>query len=149
VVIVMTGYASFDSALAVVRMGAHEYLKKPFDLAEVQRALSSGLSSQESRPVPPELEGSLAVEYQAGADESAGGAEATAARVARMASLCWDAATRDLNAAGLADAVERALRGAGTGARVAIDSRRLRVCPAGTDEPLYAFERPTPSAPAD
>jgi ActR/RegA family two-component response regulator len=43
VAIVITGFASLDTALAALRLGAHEYLCKPFSSDELVRALRRGL----------------------------------------------------------------------------------------------------------
>jgi DNA-binding NtrC family response regulator len=34
-VVIMTGYASLDSAIQAVRLGAHDYLTKPFTLGQI------------------------------------------------------------------------------------------------------------------
>ncbi|MDN3711237.1 response regulator [Paracoccus cavernae] len=39
IVIIMTGYASVDSAIAAMQAGAHDFLRKPFFLDELMRAL--------------------------------------------------------------------------------------------------------------
>ncbi len=147
VVVVMTGYPSFESALAVVRMGAHEYLRKPFDLGEVQRALSSGLASRENRPVVSELAPSLQLEYALGPDE-ASAAPATAASLAtRLTALAWGVPTRALDGAGLMAGIEETLTTHGAGLRIAIDTQGVRVTGDGAaDEPLFAFDHPVRAA---
>jgi DNA-binding NtrC family response regulator len=143
VVIVMTGYASFDSAIAVVRMGAHEYLRKPFDVAEVQRALTSGFSARESHPIAAELAASLALSYAPSPAESAEAPEALAARLARLAALAWDVPARDLNAAGLAEGLERTMRQATAPLRVEVDRGGVRVKAAGgPNDDALVFARP-------
>jgi len=143
VVIVMTGYPSFESALAVVRMGAHEYLRKPFDLTEVHRALSSGLASRENRPLVPELAPSLRLEYTLAPGEAANASGAVAALVTRLTALAWDAPTRALDGAGLMQGIEQALAGGRDGLRVTVDARVATVSAAdGSGEPLFAFARP-------
>ncbi len=142
VVIVMTGFPSFESALAVVRMGAHEYLRKPFDLGEVQRALTSGLTSRENRPVGPELAPSLRLEYALAPGEAEAAPGAVATLVSRLTALAWDVAPHALDGAGLMLGVEQALDGGAEGTRVAIDARGVRVLHDGADDaPAFTFER--------
>lgn len=38
-VVIVTGYATLDSAIQAVRVGAYDYLPKPFNLSEVDRLL--------------------------------------------------------------------------------------------------------------
>lgn len=143
VVIVMTGYPSFESALAVVRMGAHEYLRKPFDLTEVQRALTSGLASRENRPLTPELASSLRIEYELAPGEAASASGAVAALVTRLTALAWDAPTRALDGAGLMHGVEKTLAACADGSRVTMDAQAVRVmCGVQRDKVLFAFDRP-------
>jgi DNA-binding NtrC family response regulator len=40
-VVIMTGYASLDSAIQAVRLGAHDYLTKPFTLGQIDVMLRS------------------------------------------------------------------------------------------------------------
>lgn len=47
VAIVVTGYASLDTALAALRLGAYEYLCKPFTGDQLLRALRRGLERRE------------------------------------------------------------------------------------------------------
>ncbi|MDB6178421.1 response regulator [Paracoccus sp. Z330] len=42
IVIIMTAYASVDSAISAMQAGAHDYLRKPFFLDELMRALGRG-----------------------------------------------------------------------------------------------------------
>jgi len=35
-VVIMTGYASLDSAIQAVRLGAHDYITKPFSLGQIE-----------------------------------------------------------------------------------------------------------------
>jgi DNA-binding NtrC family response regulator len=147
VVIVMTGYASFDSALAVVQLGAHEYLRKPFDLAEVHRALSSGLASRENRPIAPELTHTLSMEYTLPKGEAEGAADATASLISRLTALAWEVPTRALDGAGLLGGVQRAATACADGLRAQIDPRGVRVWSATDSEhPIYEFERPIRAA---
>lgn len=39
-VVIMTGYASLDSAIQAVRLGAHDYITKPFSLGQIEIMLS-------------------------------------------------------------------------------------------------------------
>jgi DNA-binding NtrC family response regulator len=39
-VVIVTGYATLDSAIQAVRVGAYDYLPKPFNLSEVDRLLT-------------------------------------------------------------------------------------------------------------
>jgi two-component system response regulator PilR (NtrC family) len=56
-VILMTGYASVETAIEALRLGAIDYLRKPFELDDltlsVERALRSHRSAETSRPRPP------------------------------------------------------------------------------------------------
>jgi CheY-like chemotaxis protein len=149
VVIVMTGYPSFESALTVVRMGAHEYLRKPFDLAEVQRALSSGLASRENRPLAPELAQSLALTYTPVADGPASATPSDAALVSRLTALTWDAPVRALDDAGLMLGLEHAFADCGRACEVRIDATAVRVTgTGGAGSEAFRFERRTPAPPA-
>jgi DNA-binding NtrC family response regulator len=38
-VVIVTGYASLDSAIHAVRVGAHDYLAKPFSLSQLDAVL--------------------------------------------------------------------------------------------------------------
>jgi CheY-like chemotaxis protein len=143
VVIVMTGYPSFESALTVVRMGAHEYLRKPFDLAEVQRALSSGLASRENRPLAPELAQSLTLTYEPAANGPESATASDAALVSRLTALAWDAPVRALDDAGLMLGIEHALAANARVCEVRIDTSAVRVRgPNGSAAETFVFERP-------
>jgi two-component system response regulator AtoC len=52
-VVIMTGFASLDSAIHAVRSGAHDYLTKPFSLGQIdvilQRAMSLFALEKENR----------------------------------------------------------------------------------------------------
>ncbi len=62
-VVIITGYATLDSAIQAVRVGAYDFLPKPFNLSEVDRLLRriatdrkwTELSHVESGPVEPPL----------------------------------------------------------------------------------------------
>jgi CheY-like chemotaxis protein len=141
VVIVMTGYPSFESALTVVRMGAHEYLRKPFDLAEVQRALSSGLASRENRPLAPELAHSLALTYEPGGGSETAAA-GDAALLSRLTALAWDVPMRALDDAGLMRGLEGALAGCDRRCDARIDATAVRVTrPTDPATATFVFER--------
>jgi CheY-like chemotaxis protein len=146
VVVVMTGYPSFESALAVVRMGAHEYLRKPFDLAEVQRALTSGLAARENRPLPAEMAPSLTLEYQLAPGEIAASSGA-GALVTRLTALAWEVPPRALDGAGLMRGLEEALGACTCGLRVTIDPAGVTVrCGDAEGAPVFEFARPVPPA---
>lgn len=146
VVVVMTGYPSFESALAVVRMGAHEYLRKPFDLAEVQRALTSGLAARENRPLPAELAPSLTLEYELAPGEGAAPTGA-ASLVTRLTALAWEVPPRALDGAGLMSGIEEALGACTGGLRVRIEPGRVTVqCGEHAEAPVFEFARPVPPA---
>ena len=50
-IIVLTGYGAIATAVAAVKIGAVDYLSKPADANDVERAL---LSTGEDKPAPPE-----------------------------------------------------------------------------------------------
>jgi DNA-binding response OmpR family regulator len=45
-VIILTGYATLDSAIEALRQGAHDYLTKPFDTTELLASVADGLARQ-------------------------------------------------------------------------------------------------------
>ncbi len=47
VMIVITGYASLDSAMEAVKLGAYDYLRKPFGVEDLVNVLSRGLKERE------------------------------------------------------------------------------------------------------
>jgi DNA-binding NtrC family response regulator len=47
-VIMVTGNGSIETAVEAMRLGAFDYLTKPFELADLQRTVSLGLQNQES-----------------------------------------------------------------------------------------------------
>lgn len=57
--ILMTGYASLDSAIAALRLGACDYVRKPLDATEVaqslRRAVEAGAAARQSRRLVAEL----------------------------------------------------------------------------------------------
>ena len=59
-VVLMTGYATIDSAVEAVKLGAIDYLTKPFDLQRLRRLLSSVREEAEQRRAVFTLEGDLA-----------------------------------------------------------------------------------------
>lgn len=46
VVIVLTGYGTLDSAIAAIRQGAHDYILKPVDLAQIVASVERGLAKR-------------------------------------------------------------------------------------------------------
>lgn len=59
-VVIVTGYATLDSAIQAVRVGAYDFLPKPFNLSEVDRLLRriaadrQWMGTREADPVSPE-----------------------------------------------------------------------------------------------
>jgi DNA-binding response OmpR family regulator len=49
-VIILTGYATLDSAIEALRQGAHDYVTKPFDTAELLASVADGLARQKTKP---------------------------------------------------------------------------------------------------
>lgn len=49
-IIILTAYGSLDSAIEALRQGAHDYLTKPFDTAELLTSVADGLASQSVQP---------------------------------------------------------------------------------------------------
>jgi DNA-binding NtrC family response regulator len=43
-VIIMTGYATIESATEAIRKGAHDYISKPFYFPELERVIGRALS---------------------------------------------------------------------------------------------------------
>ncbi len=60
-VIMITGNASLDSALQALRQGAFDYLKKPFEFAQLVNTLSNALSQKKLREENIVMNGKLAV----------------------------------------------------------------------------------------
>ena len=52
-VIILTAYASLDSAVEALRQGAHDYLTKPFDTAELLASVADGIARQSAEPPSP------------------------------------------------------------------------------------------------
>lgn len=52
-VIILTAYATLDSAVEALRQGAHDYLTKPFDTSELLASVADGISRQSVEPPPP------------------------------------------------------------------------------------------------
>jgi DNA-binding response OmpR family regulator len=50
-VIILTGYATVDSAVEALRQGAHDYLTKPCDTAELLSSVADGIARQSAGPV--------------------------------------------------------------------------------------------------
>src|SRR5262245_46892977 len=59
-VVLMSGFATIDSAVEAVKLGAEDYFTKPFDLDRVRRLLSSVRSAAERRRTLLDLEGQMA-----------------------------------------------------------------------------------------
>lgn len=49
-VIILTAYASLDSAVEALRQGAHDYLSKPFDTSELLASVADGIARQSATP---------------------------------------------------------------------------------------------------
>lgn len=49
-VIIVTAYASVDSAVEALRQGAHDYLTKPFDTADLLASVADGIARQSAAP---------------------------------------------------------------------------------------------------
>lgn len=63
-ILVMTAHGSIDNAVKAVRLGAYDYLPKPFSSEELQLRLSKALSHQALRRATRELEQVLEVQRQ-------------------------------------------------------------------------------------
>ncbi len=59
-VVLMTGYGTIDSAVEAVKLGAMDYLTKPFDLQRLRRLLSSVREEADQRRAVLTLEGDVA-----------------------------------------------------------------------------------------
>lgn len=55
VVVLVTGFASLDSAMEAVRLGAYEYLRKPFRAADLARIIGRGIEGRRLRGQNDEL----------------------------------------------------------------------------------------------
>ena len=51
-VIILTGHATVDSAIEALRQGAHDYLTKPCDTAELLVSVADGIARQAATPSP-------------------------------------------------------------------------------------------------
>jgi DNA-binding response OmpR family regulator len=49
-VIIMTAYATLDSSIEALRQGAHDYVIKPFDTAELLASVADGIARQSAQP---------------------------------------------------------------------------------------------------
>jgi DNA-binding response OmpR family regulator len=49
-IIILTAYGTLDSAIEALRQGAHDYLTKPFDTAELLASVADSLASQSVQP---------------------------------------------------------------------------------------------------
>jgi DNA-binding response OmpR family regulator len=52
-VIILTAYATLDSAIEALRHGAHDYLTKPFDTSELMASVADGIARQSVETLPP------------------------------------------------------------------------------------------------
>ncbi len=52
-VIILTAYATLDSAVEALRQGAHDYLTKPFDTGELLTSVADGVARQAAEPPTP------------------------------------------------------------------------------------------------
>jgi DNA-binding response OmpR family regulator len=52
-VIILTAYATLDSAVEALRQGAHDYLTKPFDTGELLTSVADGIARQSVEMPPP------------------------------------------------------------------------------------------------
>ena len=56
-IIIMTAYATLDSAIAALRQGAHEYVTKPLETADLLASVADGIARQSAQPPePPEAQ---------------------------------------------------------------------------------------------
>jgi DNA-binding response OmpR family regulator len=51
-VIILTAYATLDSAIEALRHGAHDYLTKPFNTSELMTSMADGLAHQSAEALP-------------------------------------------------------------------------------------------------
>jgi DNA-binding response OmpR family regulator len=49
-VIILTAYATLDSAIEALRQGAHDYLTKPFNTSELLASVADGIARQSAQP---------------------------------------------------------------------------------------------------
>jgi len=52
-VIILTAHATLDSAIEALRQGAHDYLTKPFETAELLTSVADGIARQAAEPPQP------------------------------------------------------------------------------------------------
>lgn len=52
-IIIMTAYATLDSAIEALRQGAHDYVTKPFETAELLASVADGIARQSAQPAEP------------------------------------------------------------------------------------------------
>ncbi len=64
VVIMVTAYDDVDTAVRAVKLGAHDYIAKPFDLEEVEVTIEKGLENRELREEVKQLRSFLEGDYQ-------------------------------------------------------------------------------------
>jgi len=58
-IIIMTGYATMDSAIDAIRRGAYDYLRKPFDHQELLRTIENALNHKRLKAEKQALDGML------------------------------------------------------------------------------------------
>jgi PAS domain S-box-containing protein len=59
VIIVITGYASTESAITALRVGAYDYLKKPFDYEELLKTIENALTNRRLKREHEEMQQAL------------------------------------------------------------------------------------------
>jgi DNA-binding NtrC family response regulator len=89
-VIIVTGYASVDSAVRAVRLGAYDYLTKPFTLGQidviVRRATEQQALDAETRQLAREMEGRGLPQVAPGIAEQLESIDRRLARIERVLS---------------------------------------------------------------
>ena len=87
-VIIVTGYASVDSAVRAVRLGAYDYLTKPFTLGQidviVRRAAERQALEAENRQLAGTIEGRDSTEVAPGIAEQLDSIDRRLARIERV-----------------------------------------------------------------
>jgi DNA-binding NtrC family response regulator len=91
-IVFMTGYPTFENAVAALRAGAYDYLSKPFEIGELQLTVSNALRTLElerieqlhSRRRRQEVDGTILVGADGGLEETARLAELAGASTAAV-----------------------------------------------------------------